>query len=117
MGGQKHRRCGCGERCEIQVAYAIGVARPMSVMVETFGTETVSPAAIEAAVDEVFDLRPGAILRDLDLKKPRYRNTAAYAIPVVTIRVHLGTNRSGNRAEVGAGSRGARTPSAQGPRP
>jgi len=69
---------GAAERCEIQVAYAIGVAHPMSVMVETFGTEKVSPAAIEAAVNEVFDLRPGAILRDLDLKKPVYRQTAAY---------------------------------------
>jgi len=69
---------GAAERCEIQVAYAIGVARPMSVMVETFGTESVAPAAIERAIDEVFDLRPGAILRDLDLKRPVYRQTAAY---------------------------------------
>lgn len=69
---------GAATRCEIQVAYAIGVARPMSVMVETFGTETVDPAAIEAAVVEIFDLRPGAIIRDLDLKKPVYRQTAAY---------------------------------------
>ncbi|MCL4118561.1 UNVERIFIED_CONTAM: hypothetical protein GTU68_046269 [Idotea baltica] len=69
---------GAADRCEVQVAYAIGVAHPMSVMVETFGTETVSPAAIEAAVNEVFDLRPGAILRDLDLKRPVYKQTAAY---------------------------------------
>ncbi len=69
---------GAADRCEIQVAYAIGVAHPMSVMVETFGTETVDPAAIAAAVDDVFDLRPGAILRDLDLKRPVYRQTAAY---------------------------------------
>ena len=58
---------GAVSRCEIQVAYAIGMARPMSVLVETFGTETVDKAAIEKAVDEVFDLRPGAIVRDLDL--------------------------------------------------
>ena len=69
---------GAAERCEVQVAYAIGVAHPMSVMVETFGTEKVAPLAIEAAVNDVFDLRPGAILRDLDLKRPVYRETAAY---------------------------------------
>ncbi|MEM7092148.1 MAG: methionine adenosyltransferase [Actinomycetota bacterium] len=69
---------GAASKCEIQVAYAIGVAHPMSVMVETFGTETVDPSAIEAAVNDVFDLRPGAILRDLDLKRPVYRQTAAY---------------------------------------
>jgi len=69
---------GAADRCEVQVAYAIGVAHPMSVMVETFGSEKVSPAAIEAAVNEVFDLRPGAILRDLDLKRPVYKQTAAY---------------------------------------
>ena len=69
---------GAASRCEIQVAYAIGMARPMSVLVETFGTETVDKAAIEKAVDEVFDLRPGAIMRDLDLRRPIYRKTAAY---------------------------------------
>ncbi len=69
---------GAASRCEVQVAYAIGVARPMSVMVETFGTETVDPAAISAAVMDVFDLRPAAILRDLDLRRPMYAQTAAY---------------------------------------
>lgn len=69
---------GAAERCEVQVAYAIGVARPMSVMVETFGTETVDSAAIANAVSEVFDLRPAAILRDLDLRRPMYSKTAAY---------------------------------------
>ncbi len=69
---------GAAERCEIQVAYAIGMARPMSVLVETFGTERVDHAAIEKAVDEVFDLRPGAIMRDLDLRRPIYKKTAAY---------------------------------------
>ncbi len=69
---------GAARRAEIQVAYAIGVARPVSVMVETFGTETVDPRQIEAMINEVFDLRPAAIIRDLDLRKPIYRRTAAY---------------------------------------
>ncbi len=69
---------GAAERCEVQVAYAIGVARPVSVLVETFGTETVDRAAIAAAVDELFDLRPAAIIRDLDLRRPIYQKTAAY---------------------------------------
>ncbi len=69
---------GAARRCEIQVAYAIGVARPVSVMVETFGTETVDPAKIGSAVQDVFDLRPAAIIRDLDLRKPIYKRTAAY---------------------------------------
>jgi S-adenosylmethionine synthetase len=69
---------GAARRCEIQVAYAIGVARPVSVMVETFGTETVDPKRIETMVQEVFDLRPAAIIRDLDLRKPIYKRTAAY---------------------------------------
>ncbi|MEA2686972.1 MAG: S-adenosylmethionine synthetase, partial [Actinomycetota bacterium] len=69
---------GAARRCEIQVAYAIGVARPVSIMVETFGTESVDPLQIAAMVDEVFDLRPAAIIRDLDLRKPIYRRTAAY---------------------------------------
>jgi S-adenosylmethionine synthetase len=60
------------------VAYAIGVARPVSVMVETFGTETVDPAKISKAVQDVFDLRPAAIIRELDLRKPIYKRTAAY---------------------------------------
>jgi S-adenosylmethionine synthetase len=69
---------GAASRCEIQVAYAIGVARPVSVMVETFGTETVEIGKLSAAVEEVFDLRPAAIIRDLDLRRPIYRKTAAY---------------------------------------
>jgi S-adenosylmethionine synthetase len=69
---------GAARRCEVQVAYAIGVAHPMSIMVETFGTETVDPEAISAAVRDVFDLRPAAILRDLDLRRPVFRQTAAY---------------------------------------
>ncbi|MEJ7799063.1 MAG: methionine adenosyltransferase [Ilumatobacter sp.] len=69
---------GAADRCELQVAYAIGVAHPMSVLVETFGTNHVDVAEIQAAVDDVFDLRPGAIVRDLDLKKPGYQRAAAY---------------------------------------
>jgi S-adenosylmethionine synthetase len=62
----------------VQVAYAIGVARPVSLLVETFGTEKVDPVQIAKAVDEIFDLRPAAIVRDLDLKRPIYRKTATY---------------------------------------
>jgi S-adenosylmethionine synthetase len=69
---------GAARRCEVQVAYAIGVAHPVSVLVETFGTEAVEPGSIEGAVREVFDLRPAAIIRDLDLRQPIYRRTAAY---------------------------------------
>jgi S-adenosylmethionine synthetase len=66
------------DRCQIQVAYAIGVARPFSVLVETFGTEHVPVSKIEELVNEHFDLRPAAILRDLDLRRPIYTKTASY---------------------------------------
>jgi S-adenosylmethionine synthetase len=69
---------GAARRCEVQVAYAIGVARPVSLMVDTFGTEIVDPERIASAIDELFDLRPAAIIRDLDLRRPIYRRTAAY---------------------------------------
>jgi S-adenosylmethionine synthetase len=69
---------GAADRCEVQVAYAIGVARPVSVLVETFGTERVDRAKIAKAVDALFDLRPAAIIRDLDLRRPLYQRTAAY---------------------------------------
>jgi S-adenosylmethionine synthetase len=69
---------GLADRCQIQVAYAIGVAKPFSVLVETFGTENVPVPTIEALVSEHFDLRPAAILRDLELKRPIYAKTAAY---------------------------------------
>ena len=69
---------GAASRCEVQVAYAIGMAQPISILVETFGTNTVDEVAIEDAVRQVFDLRPAAILRDLDLKRPIYNKTAAY---------------------------------------
>ncbi|MEV6066444.1 methionine adenosyltransferase [Nocardia sp. NPDC052001] len=69
---------GLSERVEVQVAYAIGKAAPVGLFVETFGTELVDPAKISAAIGEVFDLRPGAIIRDLDLLRPIYAPTAAY---------------------------------------
>ncbi|MDO4183475.1 MAG: methionine adenosyltransferase [Coriobacteriia bacterium] len=69
---------GLADRCEVEIAYAIGMAHPLSVLVETFGTNKVDESAIEAAVSQVFDLRPGAIIRDLDLRRPIYRKTAAY---------------------------------------
>ena len=69
---------GAATRCEVQVAYAIGVAHPVSILVETFGTSTVDPDKLDLAVREVFDLRPAAIVRDLDLRRPVYRQTAAY---------------------------------------
>ena len=69
---------GLASRCQVQLAYAIGVARPVSVRVDTFGTGTVSDAMLEQAVEKVFDLRPAAIIRSLDLRKPIYRQLAAY---------------------------------------
>ena len=69
---------GLAKRCQVQLAYAIGVARPVSVRVDTFGTGTVSDVALEEAVNKTFDLRPAAIIRDLDLRRPIYRQTAAY---------------------------------------
>ncbi len=69
---------GLAKRCQVQLAYAIGVARPVSVRVDTFGTGTVSDEKLEAAVEKTFDLRPAAIIRDLDLRRPIYRQLAAY---------------------------------------
>jgi S-adenosylmethionine synthetase len=69
---------GLAERCLVQVAYAIGVARPVSVMIETFGTEAVDITTLHTLVEEHFDLRPGAIIRDLKLRRPIYAATAAY---------------------------------------
>ena len=69
---------GLAKQCEVQVAYAIGVAKPVSIMVDTFGTGTVADEKIEQAVEKVFDLTPAAIIRDLDLRKPIYRQLAAY---------------------------------------
>ncbi len=69
---------GLADKCEVQLAYAIGVAEPVSILVDTFGTGTVADDKLEAAVEKVFDLRPAAIIRDLDLRKPIYRKLAAY---------------------------------------
>ena len=69
---------GLARKCQVQLAYAIGVAKPVSVLVDTFGTGTVADEKLEAAVEKVFDLRPTAIIRDLDLRKPIYRQLAAY---------------------------------------
>ena len=69
---------GAARRCEVQVAYAIGMAHPISLLVDTFGTHAVDPAKITEAVEQVFDLRPAAIIRDLDLRRPIYRQTSAY---------------------------------------
>ena len=69
---------GLAHKCEIELAYAIGVSHPLSIMVDTFGTGKVDDRVIEAAVERVFDLRPGAIIRDLDLRRPIFEKTAAY---------------------------------------
>ena len=69
---------GLADKCEVQLAYAIGVAEPVSIFVDTFGTGVVADEKLEAAVEKVFDLRPAAIIRDLDLRKPIYRKLAAY---------------------------------------
>ena len=82
---------GLAKRCQIQLAYAIGVAKPVSILVETFGTGTVSDDILSKAVAEVFDFRPGAILRELDLRKPIYRRLAAYG--------HMGREDLGVRWE------------------
>ena len=69
---------GLADRCEVQIAYAIGVAHPVSLMVDTFGTNKVDEALIEQAVRHVFDLRPAALIEDLDLRRPIYRKTSNY---------------------------------------
>ena len=83
---------GLASKCEVQLAYAIGVAEPVSIMVDTFGTGTVADSVIEDAVRKVFDLRPAAIIRDLDLRKPIYRQLAAYG--------HMGREDLGVKWEV-----------------
>lgn len=85
-------KAGLASKCEVQVAYAIGVAAPVSVHVETFGTGKVSDRALEKAINSVFDLRPAAIIRDLDLLRPQYRQLAAYG--------HLGREDLGVKWEV-----------------
>ena len=71
-------RRGVAERLEIQVSYAIGVARPLSLMVETFGTHKIAPEKIQQLLTDHFDFRPGAIIQNLDLRRPIYQATAAY---------------------------------------
>ena len=82
---------GLARRCEVQLAYAIGVAEPVSIMVDTYGTGKVADETLEAAVEKVFDLRPASIIRDLDLRKPIYRPLAAYG--------HMGREDLGVRWE------------------
>jgi S-adenosylmethionine synthetase len=85
-------KAGLAKKCEIQVAYAIGVAAPVSIRVDTFGTGTVSDRKLEEAVKKTFDLRPAAIIKDLDLLKPQYRQLAAYG--------HMGREDLGVKWEV-----------------
>ena len=82
---------GLAKKCEVQLAYAIGVAHPVSIMVDTFGTATVDEDKIEQAIEKVFDLRPHAIIKQLDLRKPIYKNLAAYG--------HMGREDLGVRWE------------------
>ncbi|MEO6411843.1 MAG: methionine adenosyltransferase domain-containing protein, partial [Pedococcus sp.] len=79
---------GLARRCEVQVAYAIGKAQPVGLYVETFGTESVPVDKIQSAISTVFDLRPGALVQDLDLLRPIYKPTAAYG--------HFGRTSAGN---------------------
>ena len=69
---------GLADKCEIELAYAIGVAKPLSIFVDTFGTGKVSNEVLVELINKHFDLRPGAIIRDLELRKPIFKNTAAY---------------------------------------
>ena len=71
-------KAGLAKKCEIELSYAIGVANPLSVMAETFGTETVAPEVIDAVIAKFFDLRPGAIIEKLGLRRPIYKQIAAY---------------------------------------
>ena len=83
---------GAADRCEVQIAYAIGVARPLSVLVNTNGTGKVSDERLAEIVNEVFDLRPAAIIETLDLRKPIYKNLAAYG--------HFGREELGVKWEI-----------------
>ena len=83
---------GLSDRCEVQVAYAIGVAKPVSLMVNTFGTNKISEDEIESLVNKHFDMRPAEIVKQLDLKKPIYQKTAAYG--------HFGRNEPGFTWEI-----------------
>ena len=74
----KRQAAGLSDRCEVQVAYAIGVAKPVSLMVNTFGTNKISEDEIETLVNKHFDMRPAEIVKQLNLKRPIYQKTAAY---------------------------------------
>ena len=71
-------KAGLASKCEVQIAYAIGIAKPVSVMIDTFGTATVAEEKISEAVNKLVDLRPAAIIKKFDLRKPIYKNLAAY---------------------------------------
>lgn len=85
-------KAGLAEKCEVQIAYAIGIARPVSVMIDTFGTSTVDEAKISAAVEKLVDLRPAAIIKKFDLRKPIYKELAAYG--------HMGREDLGVKWEI-----------------
>jgi len=85
-------KAGLAKKCEVQIAYAIGIARPVSVMIDTFGTATVSEEKISAAVNQLVDLRPAAIIKKFDLRKPIYRELAAYG--------HMGREELGVKWEI-----------------
>ena len=85
-------KAGLAKKCEVQIAYAIGIARPVSVMIDTFGTATVDEAKIEAAVNKLVDLRPAAIIKKFDLRKPIYKELAAYG--------HMGREELGVKWEI-----------------
>ena len=76
---------GLARRCELQLSYAIGVARPISILVDTFGTGVLPDERLSSLVGRVFDLRPAAIIRDLDLRRPIYRQTATYGLSLIHI--------------------------------
>lgn len=104
---------GLARRCEVQVAYAIGKANPVGLFVETFGTETVPVERILAAIREVFDLRPAAIIQDLDLLRPIYRHTSAYGHFGRQALVHLGAHRPRRRPRRGGRGRRLRLSASQ----
>ena len=96
---------GIASKCEVELAYAIGVAEPVSILVDTFGTGKVEDERIEQAVEKVFDLRPAAIIRALDLRKPIYRATAAYGhMGREDLGVAWEKDQQGGRAEGSPGS-------------
>ena len=93
---------GLADRCEVQIAYAIGVAHPVSIMVECFGTERVSPALITELVQSHFDLRPAAIIRDLKLLRPIYEKTAAKLRALSSEKMPPELAGGGGRADLGS---------------